>query len=188
MKTSPYYCDICKKYFEKKKQLLEHATMVHPGVPILSTKPDETADQSVMDASAEPHFQTIHGQSPPSLPSLSLLSLSLPFLSLPPPIWLPANPDFDLDIDSGYRTNDKSSWQRRGRQSADYHHTSGGWQRARPRLSNSQPVRRRGGDNCPHRVSRPQSSHRRMYLHLLLVIIVYSVWSRRFPSVISSLL
>ena len=121
-------------------------------------------------------------------PLLPFLSLSLPFLSLPPPIWLPANPDFDLDIDSGYRTNDKSSWQRRGRQSADFHHTSGGWQRARPRLSNSQPVRRRGGDNCPHRVSRPQSSHRRMYLHLLLVIIVYSVWSRRFPSVISSLL
>jgi len=41
LKTTAFYCDICRKYFLRKKQLIEHAAIVHPGVPILSTKMDD---------------------------------------------------------------------------------------------------------------------------------------------------
>ena len=44
MKTTPFYCDICKKYFPRKKQLIEHAAMEHPGVPILSTAKQDSLD------------------------------------------------------------------------------------------------------------------------------------------------
>lgn len=46
MKASAYYCDICKKYFEKKKRLIDHATLMHPGVPILSTNIEEVNQDS----------------------------------------------------------------------------------------------------------------------------------------------
>ena len=46
MKMTSFYCDICKKYFPRKKQLIDHATLIHPGVPILSTKlNDDELDQ-----------------------------------------------------------------------------------------------------------------------------------------------